>query len=207
MILGLCCAGPRDLVEHGTKAQVTLAAVDSSSPFVAQRRALRRMWSKTLLSIILTIPILTLAWLPHSSNIVLKGSISLLFASFPQILVIASFYPNAYTAVFRNHVADVEVLTALSTSIAYIFSVVAFVSQVIGTPLARDWHVFPDQYIIDHDRVGWSLQSRRVVAYRRSQPDRENSRIKGHRWLHQSSRRSFCRPYPVTRRKYHQSDC
>ena len=127
--------GPRDLVERGTKAQVTLAAVDSSSPFVAQRRALRRMWTKTLLSIILTIPVLTLAWLPHSSSIVLKASISLFFASLLQILVVTSFYPNAYIAVFRNHVADVDVLITLSTSIAYIFSVVAFVYQVIGEPL------------------------------------------------------------------------
>jgi Cd2+-exporting ATPase len=127
--------GARDLLERGFKVQPALASEDSTSSFAAQRRALRCLSLKTLLSILLTIPVLILAWFPVSSSLVLTSSISLFFASLLQILVATTFYSSAYIAIVRNHVADVDVLITLSTTTAYIFSLVAFVHQVIGKPI------------------------------------------------------------------------
>ena len=127
--------GVRDILEHGFQGQAVLAPEDSRSSFAAQRAALRRLSFKTLFSTLLTIPVLILAWLPDSSNIVLRGSISLFFASILHILIAITFYPSAYRAVFHNHAADVDVLITLSTTTAYIFSVIAFAFQVIGKPL------------------------------------------------------------------------
>jgi Cd2+-exporting ATPase len=127
--------GARDLLEHGFGNKASLAPENSTSSFAAQRRALTRLFWKTVLSIVLTLPVLTLAWLPGSSNIVVKNCISLFFATLLQVLVAFTFYSGAYKAVFHKHVADVDVLIALSTTTAYVFSVVAFAYQVIGKPL------------------------------------------------------------------------
>ncbi len=79
--------GARDLLGHGVKDQAALAPEGSTSSFAAQRRAPGRLALKTFLSILLTIPVLILAWLPLSDSVVLKNSVSLFSASLPQILV------------------------------------------------------------------------------------------------------------------------
>jgi Cu2+-exporting ATPase len=61
--------------------------------------------------------------------------ISLVLASLIQIGVAWKFYPPAFKELFFRRAVDVDMLVTLSTTAAYIFSVVSFTLSAIGKPL------------------------------------------------------------------------
>lgn len=93
----------------------------------------------TLLSIVLTIPVLVLSWAPlpdKKRKYVTVGSISLAFATNIQIVVAGPFYSKALKASIFSRVIEMDLLIVLSTSAAYIFSIVAFGYLVARKPLS-----------------------------------------------------------------------
>ncbi|KAK0747305.1 E1-E2 ATPase-domain-containing protein [Apiosordaria backusii] len=89
-----------------------------------------------LLSIILTIPVLVLAWAPLHGNEIAYESAALALATLVQVLVAGPFYPKALKALVFSRVIEMDLLIVLSTSAAYIFSVVSFACLVAGQPLS-----------------------------------------------------------------------
>ncbi|KAF2828028.1 copper-translocating P-t [Ophiobolus disseminans] len=131
--------GARDLVEKGWPASMPLAPLRADSNLEAGSRHVRHVGYMTLLSIVLTIPVLVLSWAPlpdKKSKEITYGSISLAFATIIQFVVAGPFYPKALKALVFSRVIEMDLLIVLSTSAAYIFSIVAYGHMVAHKPLS-----------------------------------------------------------------------
>lgn len=89
----------------------------------------------TLLSVVLTIPVLVMAWAPLPERELAYSSASLALATIVQFVIAGPFYPKALKALVFSRVIEMDLLIVLSTSAAYIFSVVSFGYFVAGKPL------------------------------------------------------------------------
>ena len=131
--------GARDLVEHGWPAPMSLAPPRADPTLEAGARHVRHVGYMTLLSIVLTIPVLVLSWAPlpdKKRKEITFGSLSLAFATIIQFVVAGPFYPKALKALVFSRVIEMDLLIVLSTSAAYIFSIVAFGHLVAHKPLS-----------------------------------------------------------------------
>jgi cation transport ATPase len=90
---------------------------------------------RTVLSAIATTPILIFAWAPLPKHPVLYGSISLVLATFVQFYIALPIYRSGFRALFRQHVLDMDLLVAGSTSIAYTYSIISFGFLAAGKPI------------------------------------------------------------------------
>jgi Cu2+-exporting ATPase len=129
--------GARDLVERGWGGSpVHLAAPRGDPTLEAGNRHVRHVGFMTILSACLTIPVLIMAWAPLPSRPLAYGSASLALATLIQFIIAAPFYQRALKALVFSKVIEMDLLVVLSTSAAYIFSVVSFVYMVLGQPLS-----------------------------------------------------------------------
>ncbi|GAB1317121.1 P-type cation-transporting [Madurella fahalii] len=129
--------GARDLVERGWgDAPIRLAMPRPDPMLEAGSKHVRHVGYMTLLSVILTIPVLVMAWAPLPERHLEYSSASLALATLVQVLVAGPFYPKALKALVFSKVIEMDLLVVLSTSVAYIFSVVSFGYVVSGRPLS-----------------------------------------------------------------------
>ncbi|KAK8083162.1 hypothetical protein PG996_001943 [Apiospora saccharicola] len=128
--------GARDLVERTFNAHVELAPVRQDSGVYAGNKHVAHMGYMTVLSAILTIPVLVLAWAPLTERPVTYGAVSLALATIVQVALAGPFYPAAFKSLIFSRMIEMDLLIVLSTSAAYIFSVVSFGYLAAGTPLA-----------------------------------------------------------------------
>jgi len=128
--------GARDLLEKGFDRGISLAPARPYAELESGSKHVRETAFMTAFSTILTIPVLVLAWAPLKPRETLYGSISLALATIVQFVVAGPFYPSAFKALLFTRVIEMDLLIVLSTSTAYIFSVVAFGYQVRGRPLS-----------------------------------------------------------------------
>ena len=98
----------------------------------AARKDLINLLMRTMISIICCIPVLIFSWAPIPPHPITYGSISLAFTTIIQFYVALPIYSSALRSVLFLHMIDMELLVAVSTSIAYIYSVVAFALQAAG---------------------------------------------------------------------------
>ncbi len=70
------------------------------------------------------------------------GWIAFLFATPVQVLLGREFYENSYTALVKNRTANMDVLIALGSSTAYLYSVVALLGLIASTGLYFDTAAF-----------------------------------------------------------------
>ena len=127
--------GARALLEKCSDSPLKLAAPRGSSELESGKKHVRNTAWITLLSAVLTIPVLVLAWAPLPPRPIVYGGVSLALATIVQFAVAGPFYPSALRALFFTHVIEMDLLIVLSTSTAYIFSLVSFAYQVVGRPL------------------------------------------------------------------------
>jgi Cd2+-exporting ATPase len=127
--------GARAFLEKCFNSPLKLAAPRGSSELESGKKHVRNTAWITLLSAILTIPVLVLAWASLPPRPIAYGSASLALATIVQFVIAGPFYPSALRALIFTHVIEMDLLIVLSTSTAYIFSVVSFAYQVIGHPL------------------------------------------------------------------------
>lgn len=128
--------GARDLLENTFSAAVTLAPPRPYSDLETGSKHVRKTAYMTAFSAVLTIPVLILAWAPLPQHETIYGAISLALATVVQIIVAGPFYPSALRALLFTHVIEMDLLIVLSTSTAYIYSVIAFAYQVLDQPLS-----------------------------------------------------------------------
>ncbi|KAF1830019.1 copper-translocating P-t [Decorospora gaudefroyi] len=128
--------GARDLLADGWSQSLRLAPPSPDSSLDAGRKHVRHMGLLTLLSAVLTIPVLVMAWAPLPEREMAYGSASLALATVVQVVIAGPFYPKAIKALVFSKVIEMDLLIVLSTSAAYIFSVVSFVYLVTGNPLS-----------------------------------------------------------------------
>lgn len=128
--------GARDLVERGWNEPLELAPLQPDPSIAAGNKHVRNMGYMTLLSILLTVPVLVLAWAPLPEKETQYNSASLALATVVQVIIAGPFYPKALKALVFSRVIEMDLLIVLSTSAAYVFSVVSFGYLVAGTPLS-----------------------------------------------------------------------
>ncbi|KAF5497035.1 P-type cation-transporting ATPase [Colletotrichum siamense] len=128
--------GARDLVEKGWSSPMELAPPRADPTLEAGGKHVRHVGMMTLLSIVLTVPVLVMAWAPLPDNEVAYGSASLALATIVQIAIAGPFYPTALKSLIFSRMIEMDLLIVLSTSAAYIFSVVSFGYLVSHKPLS-----------------------------------------------------------------------
>lgn len=89
-----------------------------------------------VLSCVLTIPVLIMAWALLPERETAYSSASLALATIVQVFVAGPFYRNTLKALVFSRVVEMDLLIVLSTSAAYVFSVVSFGYLVAGMPLS-----------------------------------------------------------------------
>ncbi|KAI1459297.1 heavy metal translocatin [Annulohypoxylon moriforme] len=128
--------GARDLINKGFDTSPNLAPPQADPSLAAGSKHVRHMGWMTLLSAVLTIPVLVLAWAPLKERPVVYGSVSLALATIVQFVIAGPFYPKALKSLVFSRVVEMDLLIVLSTTAAYVFSVVSFGYQVSGRPLS-----------------------------------------------------------------------
>ncbi|MCJ1465817.1 hypothetical protein MMC07_004436 [Pseudocyphellaria aurata] len=128
--------GARVLLDRGFSRPLQLAPLRPHPSTTVDAHHMRKTGLMTLLSMVLTIPVLILAWAPLPDHPILYGALSLAFATVIQVVVAGPFYPSAIKALVFTKVMEVDLLIVLSTSAAYVFSVVSFGFLVNNKPLA-----------------------------------------------------------------------
>lgn len=127
--------GPRDLIENTWSPPVDLAPVGSDPSLEAGSKHVRHVGYMTLLSATLTIPVLVLTWAPLPKREIEYALTSLALATIVQAAIAGPFYPKALKTLVFSKVIEMDLLIVLSTSAAYIFSVVSFRYLVANKPL------------------------------------------------------------------------
>ncbi|KAJ5766815.1 uncharacterized protein N7511_004431 [Penicillium nucicola] len=128
--------GARDLIEKHWAGVARLAPTRDDPALGVGKKHVRHVGYITLLSVILTIPVLVLAWAPIPEREIPYSSTSLALATLVQVLVVGPFYPKALKALIFSKVIEMDLLIVLSTSAAYIFSLVSFGYLVAGNALS-----------------------------------------------------------------------
>lgn len=131
-----CIVGARDLLEKGFGAPLSLAPLSSDHATAIDTDHLRESLYLTLLSAFLTIPVLVLSWAPLPPHMIAYGSSSLALATLVQLTVAGPFYPKALKALIFSRMIEMDLLIVISTTTAYIYSVVALVYETRGNPLS-----------------------------------------------------------------------
>ncbi|KAE9364248.1 copper-translocating P-type ATPase [Stipitochalara longipes BDJ] len=127
--------GARDIVEKAFDQQLTLALNRPDPSISAGNKHVWQVGLATLISACLTVPVLVLAWADLPEREITYGSVSLVLATIIQIFIAGPFYVAALKSLIFARVIEMDLLIVLSTSAAYIFSVVAFALLAAGKPL------------------------------------------------------------------------
>ena len=128
--------GARDLLEKGFDAPLSLGPLNSEQATATDTEHLCQTLYMTLLSAALTIPVLIMAWAPLPPAKIGYGSSSLALATVVQFIIAGPFYPKALKALLFSDMTEMDLLIVISTTTAYIYSVVAFAYEIKGKPLS-----------------------------------------------------------------------
>ncbi|KAH6995696.1 E1-E2 ATPase-domain-containing protein [Ilyonectria sp. MPI-CAGE-AT-0026] len=128
--------GARDLLEKTWDHSIELAPLRGDPSLEAGSKHVRHVGYTTFLSAILTIPVLVMAWAPIPEREVAYSSASLALATIVQTVIAGPFYPKALKALVFSRVIEMDLLIVLSTSAAYIFSVVSYGYLMAKKPLS-----------------------------------------------------------------------
>ncbi len=128
--------GARRLINEGFGVPAQLAPPRGDPSLAEGSKQVRHAGVMTVISALLTIPVVVLAWAPIPKRPILYGSISLGLATIVQVVVAGPFYENALRALIFSRTIEMDLLIVMSTTVAYVYSVISFGYLVHGTPLA-----------------------------------------------------------------------
>ncbi|KAL7648964.1 hypothetical protein ACMYSQ_012643 [Aspergillus niger] len=128
--------GARDLTAKIWGPLIELAPPRGDPSLEAGSKHVRHVGYIALLSAVLTIPVLVIAWASLPEREVAYSSASLALATIVQVAIAGPFYPKALKALIFSRVIEMDLLIVLSTSAAYIFSVASFGYLIAGRPLS-----------------------------------------------------------------------
>jgi Cu2+-exporting ATPase len=129
--------GARDLFEHYRRYdhELQLAPPAAHPSLAVGRRQMYHALKHFLPALVCTLPVVILAWTPIDHSKLAYAHISLIFATTVQGIAIKEFVPGALRSLWHSHIFDMDFLIAVSSSIAYVFSVVSYGFQIKGKPL------------------------------------------------------------------------
>ncbi|KAG9516571.1 heavy metal translocatin [Aureobasidium pullulans] len=110
----------------------SLAPPSQDASLTAGQVRLRNVFWATLISFVLTIPVVVLSWAdpPLSEHTILY--ISIVLATLVQGISVTEFYRPALSALIYNRVVEMDMLVVISITAAYGYSIVAFALILSG---------------------------------------------------------------------------
>lgn len=130
--------GARAILSTAFAIPLELAPMQQDDSVRISQRQVRRLLWLTLLSAALTIPVAVMAWapMPRNDDFEKKHNIaSLVLATLVQGIAVIEFYPAAIRTLLYARMVEMDMLITMSTTAAYVFSVVAFGYFIAGHPL------------------------------------------------------------------------
>ncbi|CZS93129.1 related to P-type ATPase [Rhynchosporium agropyri] len=127
--------GARTLLQDPFFHSAQFASALTSRDVPSGRKETHKSLLLTAISVILTIPVLVLAYANLPDRNVVYGSISLVLATLVQ-LVAHGFYIKAYKTLRYSRMIEMDMLVVLSTTTAYVYSVIAFAFMAAGRTLS-----------------------------------------------------------------------
>ena len=128
--------GARDLMSDPFFQSPKLAPVADRPLITSGRAHIRLMLFKAIVSTVLTIPVLVMAWAPIAEHEVTYGAVSLVLATIVQVYVAGPWYISAFSVLFFSGLIEMDLLVVLSTTTAYIYSIIAYAFLVSEKPLS-----------------------------------------------------------------------
>ncbi|KAF7795713.1 hypothetical protein EIP86_006878 [Pleurotus ostreatoroseus] len=128
--------GARDVLAHYASFLPALALEPEDPALTAGKKHVQNLLARTFLSAVLTIPVLIMTWAPLPDHATAYAIASLVLASTVQIVITGPFYVRALKSLFFAGLVEIDLLIVLSTTTAYVYSVVAFAFEMAGRPLS-----------------------------------------------------------------------
>ncbi|KAF2036809.1 heavy metal translocatin [Setomelanomma holmii] len=129
--------GPRQVFEHYQKLDDSLCLADPTrQPSLAMgAKQTKRALKYFIFALLFTIPVVVLAWAPVDHTRMVYAHVSLALATVVQGIATKEFVPAALWTLWYAHTFEMDFLIALSSTLAYTFSVVSYGFQINKTPL------------------------------------------------------------------------
>ncbi|KAI1791898.1 heavy metal translocatin [Ganoderma leucocontextum] len=128
--------GARDILKAYQALSPVLAPEPPDPAILAGVRHIRSLSARTALSAVLTIPVLVMAWAPLPPRPHAYSIASLILATIVQVVITGPFYLASLKSLVFSRLVETDLLIVLSTTAAYVYSVVAFAFETVGRPLA-----------------------------------------------------------------------
>lgn len=127
--------GAREVLAAYASFSPTLAPEPRDPVMTAGLHHIHTLFLRFALSTCLTIPVLILAWAPLPAHPHAYAIASLVLATLVQVLITGPIYRGALTSLLVARAVETDLLVVLSTSAAYVYSVVACGFELAGRPL------------------------------------------------------------------------
>ncbi|KAJ2966989.1 hypothetical protein NQ176_g9885 [Zarea fungicola] len=127
--------GARELISRLPPGTEGLAPPRDDPSISSGRKRLYDQLVKTLAAAFFTVPVLVMAWGHDLVKEPTKAIVSLILATFVQMIAIPDFYRPALSSLIYNGVVEMDMLVVISITAAYLYSVVAFGFRMAGRPL------------------------------------------------------------------------
>ncbi|EKG11865.1 ATPase P-type K/Mg/Cd/Cu/Zn/Na/Ca/Na/H-transporter [Macrophomina phaseolina MS6] len=148
---------PRYIMERALEPDnAELAPILPPGSVIAGKRQLQREFLYFLVALILTIPVLVLVWAPVPVSKLTSGVACLFLATAVQLSA-WEFYPNAYKSLFHAKMLEMDLLIVLSSTIAYVFSIIAFALSATENPLSEQSFFETSTLLVTLIRFGRSM--------------------------------------------------
>ncbi|KAI0675981.1 heavy metal translocatin [Trametes maxima] len=128
--------GARKVLEEYETFSPVLAPEPPDPAITAGAKHIRSLALRMALSIFLTIPVLVMTWAPLPPHPRAYSIASLVLATIVQTVITGPFYVESFKSLFFSRLVETELLIVLSTTTAYVYSVVAFAFEMLGRPLS-----------------------------------------------------------------------
>ena len=128
--------GPRSVLELYEAFSPVLAPEPPDPAIMAGAKHIRSLAFRAIMSAVLTIPVLVMTWAPLPPHPRAYSIASLVLATIVQVAITGPFYVSSLKSLVFSRLVETELLIVLSTTAAYVYSVVAFAFDMIGRPLA-----------------------------------------------------------------------
>lgn len=147
----------------GAMPGASLAPPAQDASLTAGQARLRNVFWTTLVSFVLTIPVVVLSWTdpPVSEHTILY--ISIVLATLVQFISAIEFYRPALSALIYNRVIEMDMLVVISITAAYGYSIVAFALILGGNGNDTTEPLFETSTLL----ISLILLGRLVAAYAR----------------------------------------
>ncbi|CAA9956580.1 ZntA Cation transport ATPase [Pyrenophora teres f. maculata] len=131
--------GARTVYEHYKRydPDMELAPLSTDPAAEAGAKQTKRALMWLVPALVLTIPVVVFAWASLDKNINYAHA-SIVLATLVQLIAFKQFVPGAFRSLYHSRVFEMDLLVAISTTIAYAYSVTSYALQRSGSTLKTE---------------------------------------------------------------------